>query len=355
MVNRDNSVFFSKAGFLKFWIFSTVILTHSLNYEAYGLDKAPGFAAAFLYSLQLFELYLSGVVMPTYIIISGYGFMLGYTPDKTLAKWKKRFRSLFIPWLLWNTVMWLMSIAMESIPFIAQRLNSGFGFELTLRSWIVDGLLLPANGPFWFISNIMVGMLCAPAIYYIVANKFVGLAAMAAMLLGVYFTNASRYSILITLLFFTEAAWWARHYSCLVNRHYGPKARLAALAVLMVYLALGCRDSVQGGGILHALTFSVTTPALWIVTGDAKLGEVPKKLETYRFWIYGSHYLPLECIEKLWLMIGGASVAAAWIGWPLCCLLCVGLLGGAGWLVRRYMWPVWCLFCGIDPKKKPAG
>ena len=41
------------------------------------------------------------------------------------------------------------------------RLNSGFGYDLSFRSWLMDGLLRPANGPFWFISNLLVIFLLA--------------------------------------------------------------------------------------------------------------------------------------------------------------------------------------------------
>lgn len=350
---ESNSVFFRKSAFLKFYLFSMVIITHALNFDAYGLEHTPGASAAVLCFLQKLELTMSGLVMPSYFFISAYGFMLGYSLEKTLSKWKRRFYSLFIPWLLWNTIVWLATIAMETIPAIASRLNSGFGYELSFRSWIVDGLLRPANGPFWFISNLLVIFLLAPLIYYIVKNKYIGLAAIAAGFAAVYFTDVNRYSLLMCLLFCTQAAFYAQHLRHLVEKKYSTGARLASLGLIVLYLIFCAGENVQDGYILHALVFSVSVPALWVLTGNAKLGPKAAAMEKYRFWVYGAHYLPLECVEKLWLVLGGVSVGAAWVGMIMCPLITVLLLVAAAMLVERFCYPLWCVLTGKKPRLHP--
>lgn len=350
----DNSVFFKKSGFLKLYLFLIVILVHSLNYEAYDLANTPGFAARLLYFLEIVELNVTGLTMPGYFFFSGYGFMSGYTLDKTLSKWKRRVRTLFIPWLLWNSIMWLAALAMESIPAIASRLNSGFGYEFTLRSWFVDGLIHYADGTMWFISDLMVITLLCPLIFILIRNRYLGIVTIAAGFVAVYMTNASRYSVLMTALFFTQAGYYAMHFRPQVLRSYGKQARLIAWGVLVLYMILGSNPTVQDGGIFHAIAFSIATPALWIAVGDVELNRKEKAVDEYRFWVFASHYLPLECVEKLWLVIGGVSVLNAWIGMFMCPTVTILILIGAGYLLKRYCYPVWCVLTGKELKKRRA-
>lgn len=349
----DNSVFFRKAGFFKFYLFSVVILTHALNYEAYSLGTQPGAAAAVLYFLERLEFNVSWISMPLYFLISGYSFMLGFKISGVFSKWKRRVYSLLIPWLLWNSIMWLLGIAMETIPAIASRLNSGFGYELSLRSWVVDGLLLPADGPLWFLTNLMVAVLLSPVIHLLTKNRYVGLAAIAACFAAIHFTNASRFSILMSLLFFTEASFCAAHLQHLVVRQYRPLERMISGLILAGFVLFSFDPRVLGGGLIHALTFSVASPALWVVVGNVRLGEKAAKAEKYRFWVYASHYLPLECVEKLWLIVGGVSVGAAWLGMIMCPVVTLVLLVAAGMLAEKFCYPLWCMLTGKKPRLRP--
>ena len=207
----DDTPFFTKSAFFKLYLFSIIILNHALNYEVYGLRDMEGAAAAILYWLERLEFNISWLSISMYFFISGYGFMLGFELSKTLDKWKRRIWTLLIPWLLWNTIMWLFGIAVESIPLISRYLNSGFGYELSLRSWVVDGLTRPADGPLWFMTNLIIVILLSPLVHILVKNKYVGLAAIAANFAAIYFMDANRYSILMSLVFFMQAAWYARH------------------------------------------------------------------------------------------------------------------------------------------------
>lgn len=346
----DDSVFFRKSAFFKLYLFVIIIFNHALNYEIYALESMEGFGAALLYYLERLELNISWLSISMYFFISGYGFMLGFRMNKVVDKWKRRVYSLVIPWLLWNTIMWLVSLAMESIPAIASRLNSGFGYELSLRSWIVDGLMRPADGPLWFMTNLIMVMLLSPGIYLLVKNKYVGIAAIAANYAVIFFTDCSRYSILISLVYFMQAAYFATHLRHLVKAKYPVPARVAAAVILLLYVIFGLHPSIYGGGIGHALAFSLTAPALWVLFGDVSLSPKEKKVEKYRFWLYASHYLPLECVEKLWLIIGGVSAGAAWIGMLACPMVTVVLLVAVGMLVEKFCYPLWCVLTGQKPR-----
>lgn len=350
VLSEGEQRFFRKADFFKILLFLTVVLTHSINYDTYPL-RSNGFAGELLYQIQHWELIISGLTIPIYYCISGFSFFAGYEPSKTLSKWKRRIFSLFVPWVLWNTIMWALGLAMESIPAIASRLNSGFGYELSLRSWFIDGLIKSADGPMWFMLNLMVAVLLSPLLYYVLKNKYIGLAAIACAMVAVHFTGAYRYSILVTTIFYAEAAWYSMHAKDFVIRQYGRKERLLAALVLVVYLFIGRSESLQDGGLAHVLCFSVTSPAMWVLVGDAKLPRGIQRFEKHRFFVYAGHFLPLECLEKLWLIIGGTAVWAAWADFFFAPALVTLILITANIILEKLFRPLWCLLNGKKPIK----
>lgn len=346
----EDSLFFQKSAFFKFYLIIFIFLVHAVNYEAYGLAETPGLAAEVLYRIQIWIIYLCGMSLPMYFFLAGYSFMLGYTPNKTLDKWKRRVYSLFIPWLLWNTIMWVFGYAVESIPQIAGHLNSGFGFELSLRSWLVDGLWKHADGPMWFIGNLIVCALAAPLFYPLIKRRYTGLISIAAYAVLLSLDNTGRYSPFMSLLFYAEGAYCAIHLHHLASRTYSQPLRLGAWLVLAAYLLFCCKDSVLNGGALHIIVYTITCVAVWVAVGDAELGPRAAKAEKYRFWIYASHYLPLECVEKLWLIAGGVSVGTAWVGIIISPVVTVALLVVCGMLVEKHCYPLWCMLTGKKPR-----
>lgn len=353
VLSEGEQRFFQKADFFKILLFLTVVLTHSINYDTYPL-RDSGFSGELLYGIQHTELIISGLTIPIYYCISGFSFFSGYEPSKTLSKWRRRVFTLFVPWLLWNTVMWALGLAMESIPAIASRLNSGFGYELSLRSWFVDGLIKSADGPMWFMLNLMFAVLISPLLWYVLKNKVLGIAAIAAAIAAVHFTGAYRYSLLVTTVFYAEAAFYAIHAKELVTRRYGRRERLIALAVLIAYMFVGQSESLQDGGLSHVLCFSVTSPAMWVLVGDVKLGRRIKRFEKHRFFVYAAHFLPLECLEKLWLILAGTAVWAAWADFFFAPTLITLILVAANIILEKLCYPLWCLLNGKKPVRKAA-
>ena len=348
----DNSVFFKKSAFFKLWLFVTILLIHAMNYEAYGLREAEGAAAALLYFIEILIFKLSWLAVVTYYFLSGYSFMLGFELSKTVDKLRRRIWSLLIPRILWNTIMWLFGIAVESIPALSQHLNSGFGYELSLASWVRDGLLRPADDPFWFMSNLIVMMLLSPLVYLLVKNRYIGVLAIVANFAAIYITEASRYSVLMTLVFFMQSAYFATHLRHLVRARYGWLPRLIAGVLLVSVVLFVLESAIYESGIFFALSFSISVPALWVVFGDVSLGSFGRKAEKYRFWLCASHYLPLECVEKLWLIVGGVSVGTAWAGMIICPALTIVLLVAASMLLERLCYPFWCLLNGKKPTRR---
>ena len=349
----DDQLFFRKAAFFKLLLFLSVIYNHALNYDIYPLHDY-GTGGEVLYGIEKLMLYMSGLSNPMYYWISGFAFFNNYHPSQTLDKWKRRVFTLFIPWILWNTIMWAMGIAMESIPIIASRLNAGFGYELSLHSWFFDALMGSADGPMWFMLNLIVAVLVSPLLYYVLKNKYVGLAAIAGAMAVVHFADVGRYSPFMTGIYYAEAAWMCMHAKDIVLINYTKKERIIAAAIVVLYFVLGGRPSVQDGGLRHVICFSIVSPAMWVMVGNAKLSKKVKAFDKHRFWVYSAHFLPLECVEKLWLILAGYSLWAAWLDFFLAPVVISIILIGVSLALKKICYPLWCLLNGKKPARAPA-
>ncbi|MGI5976811.1 MAG: acyltransferase family protein [Candidatus Limivicinus sp.] len=348
----DKQLFFKKADFFKFLMFVIMIYKHTLNYRVYPITENAGFWGGLLFGVEKLELAVSGFISPVYFFISGFSFFLDYTPDKAPGKLKRRVFTLLIPWLLWNTITWALWILLEGIPAISAHINSDFGYEFSLSSWFFDALLGSADGPMWFIRNLIVAVLLAPLLYYVLKNKVAGIIVILCGYAIVLLTRVGCYSVAVTVLFFAEAGYLAIHMPSLAMRRYGKGLRIGAVCMMLVYFLFFSSQKIQNIGILHVLDYSVFFPAFWVAVDDIGLGPRAKAMEKHRFWVYASHYIPLECVEKLWLILAGTSVLAAYVDFFLAPVVTSALLILLSVCLEKICHPLWCLLSGKRIKKR---
>ena len=350
---EQKGIFKRRSDLLKFILSFGVVWGHAQNWTVYSLSELSTGFSAFVYHLEYNCFVLFGLMIPMYYFLSGFSYFSNYTFASTLDKWKRRVFTLLIPWLCWNTIVWGLNILIRQIPFIASRLNTDAGYQFTLRSWFDAGLMKSADGPMWFIKNLIVLTLLSPAVYLLIKNRYVGIAAILGSLAAVYYTDADRFSVLVSLVFFMEAGYCSLHLKSLFLRRYSRTARLCAAGLLVLYMFLCRSESLQGGGFAYALTFAVASPVVWVLTGDKEMGAKAKKLNGYRFWIYSAHYFPLESIEKLFLIFLGTSGYAALADFIFAPILTLVLVIALGSFVKKYLPTVWAVLNGyIPPYKK---
>lgn len=345
-VSEQNSLYKRKSTFFKLLLSYGVIQTHALNYDIYRLSEMTGLFAKILLFLEKRWYTASLLIIPAFFFLSGFSYFSGYSYEKTLDKFKNRVFTLLIPWIGWNTIMWLFALAVGKVPAIASRMNSLPAYEFTLRSWLIDGLYHSADGPMWFMFNLMAAVLLSPLLYTLIRNKYVGLVAFVCALFAAWYGNFYHYSVFMTSLLFAEAGYYAIHLRPLCLRHYGRRARLFALALLLLYLLLYRSEESLYGGLPYALATTIGVPALWVLLGDVEVKGFWKKMDAYRFWNYGAHYFPLECVEKLWYILAGVSVGAAAADFIFAPIVTMALLIAIAVPVRKSCPTLWKLLNG---------
>lgn len=125
---------------------------------------------------RIFSLQFGEIAVPTFFLISGFLFYTGYTQTTSCYKYKigKRFHSLLIPYLFWNTLIIALYYMVECIPSIRYLFNDGHRLVHDFTSvdfikafWAMDNGQ-PIHVQLWFIRNLIILALGAPVIYLLV-------------------------------------------------------------------------------------------------------------------------------------------------------------------------------------------
>ena len=180
---------------LRFPLAVIVVIAHTFSLD----DVAASGIIYHVSDYQLFQgtcifvdAFLRGISVPIYFFISGYVFFVGVKFCSTVY-WKKiknRFKSLFIPYIIWNTIA-IFLIIFKQLPIFESFLtNSNSTLNLTPFTifecfWkyngninpntFVDGVpqmlsgsYFPVNAALWYLRDLMIIILTAPVIYWFV-------------------------------------------------------------------------------------------------------------------------------------------------------------------------------------------
>lgn len=239
------------------------------------------------------------VAVPLFFVISGALFFRDYTFYATLKKWKSRFFSLCIPYLVWNTLWLLLALLGYYTP-----LGNFLGGVKAAFTWenILAGIFLHRFfEPFWFIrQSILLAVLC-PLIYLLLKNRWVGLVAIAAFyaacFLGLHFSTYLFYDTDMILFYLIGAYIGIHGFQSFTSQ----KPKWVAGAGLCVYI-LCC--------VFHG--FSPLLPA-WCETW--RLPLLVNALSCFAFWLafdlFDHEACPKFTRESFLLYAGHSLVGAA--------------------------------------------
>ena len=122
--------------------------------------------------INLFSYVIPSIAVPIFFIISGYLFFKEGTFNKNLylTKLKKRFRTLVIPYLIWNTFAVLIFIFIRIPAFHSWFPNTSLD-EITIPKllsggyWARQGDGFPFDFPLWYVRELIVMVIISPLLY----------------------------------------------------------------------------------------------------------------------------------------------------------------------------------------------
>jgi hypothetical protein len=320
-------------------------------------------------TVKLFEMikdtFFSGADVPVFFLMSGFLFFynVDFNADVYKRKIKSRVKTLFIPYIIWNTFMILM-VLFPLIPVFSSlfpNLNPDrfdLSFANIQRSYWINypGLVIeehpvintmPINFPLWYIRDLMIVVVFAPAIYNVIKKFNYSILILFGAIWIAYYTNKeqlvySRVRELSTAFFFF---YWGAYMSINKVNMLEKFGRLFRPAIV-VYLStcalfiLSKNYFPEYSGIIHKFTilsFVIATYdiAVWLLKRN--ICKASKFLAGGSFIIYVAHLLVFPNVEKILLTvihpINNVTLFAIYI---LTLVITVLSLLGVYYLLKRF-------------------
>jgi len=322
---------------MRFPLIVLVVIAHSAGsfddpFIALSLDGWN----VYHFSAELLCRHLCSIGTCWFFVISGYFFFLNVTDPSIRwipAKWKKRVRTLLIPYLIWNALD-VLAIFVKMRLFAMKGIPAGENEIFTLQGgplyWFITG---PADFPLWFLLALIIMTLLTPAIYPVFRRFPIA----SLVVLVVFYLAFPGEPYLVTmrgLFFFCLGAWAGIHKKSLLDfcQRYKVLAIVGTVVLSVVAtFRTGYPDHYFWRRSFYLFGMTAFMNLCYAMTRDNPRREARLiKLSASVFFIYAAHEIYiLGWTKGIFVRVFGEGLSGAWIrllGVPVIVLLvCLGL------------------------------
>lgn len=280
--------FFQKVNLLRFLSIVGVLYIHAENWEQFGFS-----AGSIGYLIEQKLIGACEWAVPLFFFLSSFLFFKDFAWDLLVPKWKRRVKTLLLPYLLWNTIYFALFTVLPRLPFFSGLINS-VPVPITMSEVFQSIFLHKYSGFLWFIKSLILLTTCAPVFYIAFSKRWLS----ETILLGLFvllFVKPFAFPTVTSLnwrflFFYALGAYTALRYpQVLLNR---PPRNMRIL--------LGC--SIPLWLILNAFFDSelfsiVMIVCLWYSFDEDTIPQ--NKALSVSFFVYVLHILLFSVIKKL--------------------------------------------------------
>lgn len=127
---------------------------------------------AFSNRIQLFISGITAFAVPCFYTISGFLFFNGLDDlEECRKRVAKRFKTLVIPYIIWNMVFVGWYVVLALLPFASAYVNSDMLSSLSIDNPLTSFKFIfinPAGFHLWFLRDLILFVLLTPVIYYLI-------------------------------------------------------------------------------------------------------------------------------------------------------------------------------------------
>ena len=325
--------FYTKTRRLSFFAALSVLYIHSENQAQFGILSGPGYEA------QWKLINLASWAVPFFFLLSGYLFFQGFSLSDLLPKWRRRIRTLLLPYLLWNGLYFCLFALLPRLPVISSIIHTAAA-PLTFRS-ILEGLLLHTyDGQMWYVRILLLFTLLAPVFYGLLCRRYAALGftgiLLCLTLFRVPFPLPIAYMSWQNLFYYSLGACLGLHAPDLPFKLAPVRGRRLALPLFFLLMVI---QYFTGLAIYPLLAVFL----LYIALGDG--GRSPD-WEAHSFFYFGAHMLVLSPVKKVLLALLPHTDLGMTAGYLLAPLFAMALLIPTAHLAHRFLPRLFSLFTG---------
>ncbi|MDO4960265.1 MAG: acyltransferase [Eubacteriales bacterium] len=347
---QQNNSFNTKISLYSFILTVLVIWIHAVDpgFQA-GMDNLSGMDTAVR---EILGSRLGQLAVPGFFCMSGYLFFRSIPAnaegeraensglrDFFISKWKSRIRSILIPYVIWNTLYYLIYIlfgktALDTENFLAAIVYYKF------------------NPVFWYLHELILITIAAPLIYIVLKDRRAAvLSLLLIFLAAVYYVKLPFHPVNEDALFYyMSGAALSIH---LKEKENSKEAQKWLFAVGLIAFVI-CEGIYMGGSIKWYMYGIIGgrisgTLALFALSGiiidelegdgdSRKVIRLPAFTKC-NFFIYAIHYLEIRFFRMAANAAFGGKVPdeAGAVLYILMPLLCIALGAAAAELMKKYV------------------
>lgn len=300
-----------------------VVFLHSYNINVSFNSGSISFNSGYNLFIQNFlSQGLTRIAVPLFFMISGYLFFLKFngTKNEFKIKFKKRIKSLLLPYLLWSIYGLIFFYLLQLIPyaknFFVNNIISNYSFQRILETIFIN----PLPYQLWFIRDLFVMVIFSPIIYWLI--RFLRL--FPVLLLSVIWFVFFDFSFYIlsneALLFFFIGSYFAINKNNFIFNIFDNKYYFLFFILWIVILFIKTQliqmnlelDLIIG--FLPKLSILIGIISLWtiydiVMKGKTQPNKIILFLTSFSFFIYAFHEPTLILIKKgLFYILGSEEI-----------------------------------------------
>lgn len=291
-----------KINLFKGWLLILVVLAHTKNLND------PTIVTSY-FTETIIANTIPKIVNPVYFIISGYLFFLNFefTSTAIIKKYTSRFKSIFIPYILWNGIMILLIIGVSVIKGKTEFSIGGLHVSPTFTSLFNNMFMsdYPVLYPLWFLRDLIILVILSPVIYIGIKKlgKLIFIPILIILIKEINFGPLSYFSI----FYFVIGSYLGCKKSNLKLSWKLSKIQAVLLSILWLLIC------VVDTYVMHLSNFPINYTVSELIVGitgmivlwsiaDLLSDEAYRKalvIMPYSFFIYLSHGILIFFIEHL--------------------------------------------------------
>lgn len=317
---------------LRFPLALIVVFIHVFSVDVkqlIDLNINAGDSLGYEWLHKLIDILLRGISVPIYFFISGYVFFLckSFNIETYKNKLKNRFRTLFVPYVIWNSLA-IILVLIKSLPVFRSFLTyEGTGVDLSISNimscfWMYDGKLssppatvadyelftqttpYPINTALWFLRDLMLVVICSPILYFFIRklHKYALIILGSLYLFSVFYIFDYHFTQLMTAFFFFSWGGYMSIHEIDMITTFKKYFLMSFLLFLLSFIFLLNVNNNTIYILLKQLNIFATLILAYNISArliEANIVKVNKVLASSGFFIYVSHCLITARLTKV--------------------------------------------------------
>lgn len=334
-----------KIKIISFFSILLVVFLHAYNLGDDTTETPLFFGSPLWYFEDAISNGITRIAVPLFFIFSGFLFYLNMDGENVFQnKIKKRFRTLFVPFLFWSLAGIALYFTLQSVPQTAVFFTKEKVVDFSAMQWLNKIFVQPVPYQFWFIRDLMVLVLFSPLLYRIL--RFAGQWWLLLVAIPWVVVDNGWQNSIEACLFFCCGGFLAVRQPDRINQKTGDKAIVLVLVWLVLIAAKSALLAHYFDAALVRIVYktSILTGvfAIWAAydrwfAGAGHSKSIISNCCAFTFFIFAAHEPILTIFKKILFVIFGKqenSYLAGYLTAPLLTISGVILLG---WLMRKYL------------------